>query len=440
MNPLRSPCIASALALAFTAVPVRAAEESPFKFEFHGFVVASLYMQNQTFLFGQGSGLLIAAPRPSLQLPQPGVATSKSDTFVGGDVRQVRPIFVMYGPDAWGAKPKAHLEFDLFGNSNPRAFGYEAPNVRLRQAYAELKWGNTTLDAGQHSAQLILAQIPTSVAHMTNPVTFGAGLLGWRTISFRATHTLPMEGWKLELAGEISHGKWEDATAAGAAFPGNQPDQISFAWASSMPQLVGRVKADGQAGDLSWMGWLGGCYESIDVKGFGSSNNPDGVTLQDKSVKRSFGSYALVVGGRFAYAPVALKGQFYTGRATAPLTGSTLQFGDIGDIGYWAEVGVNLTSQISLWGIHGGSSVDEKDLQNWLGPRPPELPLAPADTTLRKGNQLLGGMLRFMDGGYAFAAEYYRYTTKYLLGNLAAPGGTSSSSAYQFLVSGGYFF
>ncbi len=140
------------------------------------------------------------------------------------------------------------------------------------------------------------------------------------------------------------------------------------------------------------------------MKGFGSSNNP--------------------------------------GRATAPLTGSTLQFGDIGDIGYWAEVGVNLTKQISLWGIYGGSSVDEKDLQNWANRAGIDLTVADpiTYTTLRKDNQVLGGMLRFMDGGYAFAAEYYRYTTKYLLGNLAAPGGTSSSSAYQFLVSGGYFF
>ena len=165
---MRLQVLSSLLVLGVTtaAVPARAADESPFKFEFHGFVAGSLYMQNQTFITGQGSGLLVAAPRPGLELPIPGSATSKSGTFVGADVRQVRPIFVITGPEALGAKPKAHFEFDLFGNQNAGALGYESPNVRLRQAFAELRWGNTTFDAGQHSAQLLLAQIPVTIAQV----------------------------------------------------------------------------------------------------------------------------------------------------------------------------------------------------------------------------------------------------------------------------------
>lgn len=433
---MRLQVLSSLLVLGVTtaAVPARAADESPFKLEFHGFVVGSLYMQNQTFLTGQGSGLLMAAPIPSLELPIPGSATSKSGTFLGGDVRQTRPIFVITGPEALGAKPKAHFEFDLFGNQNAGALGYESPNVRLRQAYGELKWGNTTFDAGQHSAQILLGHIPTTVAHITNPVTFGAGLLGWRTIGFRVFHGIPLDGLKLELAAELSHGKWAD----GAGFPGNAPNQISLAWSSNMPQVVGRVKAEGKSGDLSWAGWLAGSFEKVNLKGFGNSVAPNGVTLQDGSVKTSISSYAGVLGGRFAYYPVALNFQLYTGRGTAPMAGSMLQFGDIGDFGYWAEVGVNATKQFSLWGIVGGSSVDKEDLQNWANLGGANLTIA--NTTLRSNNQLFGGMLRYMDGGYALAAEFYTYTTKYLLGNLAAPGGTESTSAYQFLISGGYFF
>ncbi len=445
------------LALASTAAPARAADESPFKFEFHGFVVGSLYLQDQTFLGGQGSGLMFTAPRPSLEMPQPAPTTTKSGTFLAGDVRQTRPIFVVTGPEALGAKPKAHLEFDLFGNSNAGALGYESPNLRLRQAFAELKWGNTTLDAGQHSAQILLAQIPTSVAHITNPVAYGAGLIGWRSIGFRVTHAIPMEAFKLELAAEVSHPKWNDVLSGtacglsantspsepGCALPGNAPTQISLAWASSMPQLVGRVKAEGKAGDFSWMGWVAGSYEKIDLKGFGSTVAPTGVTLQDLSVETGLTSYAGIVGGRFGYSPVALNFQLYTGRGTGPLAGSMLQFGDIGDFGYYVEVGVNATKQFSIWGIVGGSAVDKEDLQNWVNtPASPTAggSLTAANTTLRSDNQLFGGMLRYMDGGYAFAAEYYTYTTKWLLGNLAAPLGTTSTSAYQFIVSGGYFF
>ncbi len=441
MKALRSLMIASLLALALVAVNARAADESPFKFEFHGFVVGSLYLQDQTFANGQGQGLLMSAPAPANKLKRPGNATDKTGTFLGGDVRETRPIFVLSGPKAFGATPKAYLEFDLFGNPNTGALGYEQENIRLRQAYGELKWGTTTLDVGQHSAQILLAQIPASVAHIPNPVTFGAGQLGWRTIGFRAIHAMPMEGWKLEIAGELSHGKWADANAnpfPTNVFPGNSPTTISLAWASSTPQVAARVKADGTSGNLKWMGFVSGSWESIDLKGFGSSVAPNGVTLQDGSVKKDVTSYAVSGGGSVTFTPVTLTGQIYQGRGTAPMAGSLLQFGDIGDLGYWVQAGVNATPEISIWAIYGGSTLDKKDLQNWGNLA--GTALTEANTGLRQQNQLYGGMLRFMDGGYALAAEYYAYSTDWLLGNLAAPAGTKSTTAYQFLLSGGYFF
>ena len=430
---------ASLLAVALVAADVRAADAAPGpKFEFHGFVVASTYLQNQTFLTGQGSGILIAAPTPGNELPIPGSATSKSGTFLGADVRQTRFILALTGNPAWGgATPKAHLEFDLFGNTNAGALGYEAPNPRIRQAYGELKWGNTTFDVGQHSANILLAQIPASMAHITNPVPYGAGLLGWRTIGFRLVHAIPMDAMKVELGAEIAHGKWADSSGA-TVFPGNAPNAISLAWAANTPQLVGRVKVDGKSGNLSWMGWVGGMWESINLKGFGDSVAPNGVTLQDGSVKKDITSYALTAGGNITFQPVVLMFQAYTGQATAPLAGSMLQFGEMADIGYWAQLGFFATKQVSLWGIFGGSSIDKKDLQNWANPAGNNLTVA--NTTLRKDNTMFGGMLRYMDGGYGLGAEYYTYSTKYLLGNIANDGGTKSTSAYQFLVSGGYFF
>jgi hypothetical protein len=432
--------IATLVALALATESTPAAEpgkEGVPTFEFHGFVVGSLYTQDQTFLTGQGSGILIAAPTPAATLPMPSSTTSKSDTFLGGDVRQTRLILVYNGVEAWGARPKAHLEFDLFGNPNSGALGYESANIRLRQAFGELKWGNTTFDAGQHSAQILLAQIPASVAHITNPVPYGAGLLGWRSIGFRAFHAIPLDGAKVELGAEVSHGKWADASGA-TVFPGNAPNQISLAWAAKTPQLVARVKADGKSGRLSWMGWVAGSYESVNLKGFGNTVAPNGVTLQDGSVKKSLASYAATAGGNLTFTPVTLMFQAYTGRGTGPLAGTMLQFGDIGDIGYWAQLGVFATKQISIWGIYGGSNADKKDLQNWLNPT--GVALTEANTTLRKDNTMYGGMVRFADGGYAVALEGYSYTTKYLLGNLANDGGTKSTDAYQILLSGGYFF
>lgn len=433
MKALRSLLIASLLAFATTAT----AEESPWKFEFHGFVVGSMYMQDQTFLLGQGNGLTFTAPAPSAKVPRPGSTTDKSGTFIGGDVRQTRFIFNTSGPDAFGAKAKAHLEFDLFGNSNAGALGYESPNPRLRQAFGQLTWGNTTLDAGQHSADLLLAFIPATVAHITNPVTFGAGLLGWRTIGFRGAHTVKMDSADIEIAAEITHGKWADAAGA-TVYPGNNPAQLSLAWASGMPKLEARVKASGKSGALSWMGFGAFAYESIDLKGFGSTNAPNGVTLQDGSVKKDIASYAGVLGTSITFLPVTLQAQFYTGRGTYPFAGALLQAGDIGDMGYYAQVGVFATKQISIWGIYGASAVDKKDLQNWANPA--ATALTAANTGLRLDNAVYGGMLRFMDGPYAFALEYYANKTTWLTGNLAAPGANVSTDAYQLALSGGYFF
>lgn len=448
MKNLRSLFTAAViLALASMAAPTRAADESPFKFEFHGFVVGSVYLQNQTFASGQGSGLLIAAPRPSLELPEPGVATSKSDTFFGADVRQSRPIFQITGPQVFGgATPKGYFEADFFGVMNASPLGYEMPNLRLRQAYAELSWnnGNTKFDAGQHSAQLLVAQLPTTMAHITNPVTYGAGLVGWRTVGLRFFQLFPLDpAWKLELGLEVAEPKWNDLVGA-TVLPGNAPDLISLAWASSMPQFVGRLKLDGKLSDAALLTvYAAGSVEKVNLEGFGNSVAPGGVTLQDGTVKTSLTSWVAEGGLRFQYTfspdnVLNVNGQLYTGRGTGPLAGTMVQFGDIGDFGFYVEAGISILKPLSIWGIFGTSAANKDDLQNWLNPA--GTPRTVANTTLKSDNQMYGGMLRYMEGGYAIGAEYYHYETKYLLGTLAAPGGTISTSAYQFLVSAGYFF
>ncbi len=55
---MRTLLLGCALALAFATTPARG-QESPFKFEFHGFVTGSLYYQQQAFVNGQGQALLL---------------------------------------------------------------------------------------------------------------------------------------------------------------------------------------------------------------------------------------------------------------------------------------------------------------------------------------------------------------------------------------------
>jgi len=106
VNNLRSLMSATLIALAFAAPSVRAADENPWKFEFHGFVTASMYYQDQVYANGQGQGLWLAAPTPSNRAPCeavgsftcPAGSATKSGTILSGDVRNSRFAFSMAGP------------------------------------------------------------------------------------------------------------------------------------------------------------------------------------------------------------------------------------------------------------------------------------------------------------------------------------------------------
>ena len=457
MKALRSLLIASLLAVATTA----SAQGSPFKFEFHGFVTGSTYMEDQVFVTGIGQGLMLGAPSPANHLPiqvaPPGTVTTKSGTFLGGDIRQSRWIFAMSGPQVMGgATPKAYFEGDFFGMTAPGGLGYESAIPRIRQAFAELNWGNTQFQVGQYSAQLLLAQIPASIAHIANPPTFGAGTLGWRPIGLRLIHAIPMDGFKIELAAELAQSKWNDVgQSLGAQLGGdnggapapinNTPGAVPMGWASGMPQVDARVQVIGKSGGFSYQGYVAAYYESVNLKGFGDTNRSGtpaapGVVLQDGTRKTSVSPFVAELGGKFNFAPVTLAFNAYTGKATGPLAGAMLQWGDIKDVGAWGQLGADLTKEFSLWVLYGFSSPDKKDVQNWVN-------LAGANLTefnsgLRGDNSVIGAMAKYQEGGYALSLEYYGYSTKYLTGNLA-PGnsiGTKSESAYQVLLTGGYFF
>jgi hypothetical protein len=430
--------VASTAALAFTAAPARAADESPFKFEFHGFVTYSGYYQDQVFNNGQGQGLLLVAPNPANNapykgntVPPPAGAATKSASLWSGDIRQTRFAFAMTGPKALGATPKGYIEADFFGGSAPGAF-VESWIPRMRAAYAELNWGNTILQAGQFGAHLLLGQLPASAAHIANPYSYGAGTVGWRTIGLRILHTIPLDGVKLELAFETAQPRWLDAPSA-SGIPGNTPATVGYGPSSGFPQLVGRVKGSGKAGSFDWSVYVAGSYDSISLKGgFGDATTPNGVTLTDGSVVTKISPYVAEVGGTFKFDPVTLAFNVYTGTGTAPMIGSFAQAGDIADTGYWVQAGWNITKEFSIWGFYGGETLDKTDVGLWVP--------ATAAGAPKSDNTTIGGMLRYQDGGYAFAAEFYNLATKYLAVPGAAGWNEQTTKGSQLILTAGYFW
>jgi hypothetical protein len=422
VNSLRSLFIASTLALALSANTARAADESPFKFEFHGFVVGSLYYQDQVFANAQGQGLLLAAPSNANKAPSttPTVPNAtKSGSLLGGDIRESRFAFSLTGPkEAFlGGTPRAYFEFDLFGLNGAGAYATEQNIPRIRAAIAEVKWGATTFQAGQQN-QLVVVQTPATVAHVPNPVTYGAGTIGWRTPGLRILHAIPMDGFKLELGAEVVANNYNNGVQAvnGAQ---NTPASVSFGNASGLPMIQARAKLDGKAGDIGWSAYLVGVYDSVKLEGFGGAATPPTI---NGAVKKSIDSYAVQAGGKVNFAPVYVAANGYYGKGTGNMLGAIVQFGDIKNWGAWAQVGVDATKELSIHAIFGTDRPEAKDVRAWAG--------------TRLENTVYGGMIRYMEGGYALGVEGYQFDTKY------STGATTSvnNKGLQIIGSAGYFF
>jgi hypothetical protein len=439
VNNLRSLMSATLLALALVAPAARAAEETPnpWKFEFHGFVTASMYYQDQVYSNGQGQGLLYAAPSPANSAPcivtpastctqVPGTpatnvvaSATKSAGLISGDIRNSRFAFSMAGPKVFtDAQPRAYLEFDFFGQAGAGAFGTEQPLPRLRVGYAELKMGGTNIQVGQQN-QLVVVQIPGSLSHIANPVTYGAGTIGWRTPGIRITQMIPIDDVKLELAVEAVKNKWSNEALGAGVGTTQTTALIGYGESSMMPMFQARAKVDGKVGDFAYMAYLVGVYGKIDMNGFG-----DGYALPAWTTSKSIDQNVVEVGGKLTFSPVSLSGQFYTGKNTANMLGGQLVFGDVKDTGYWVQLAGNITKELSVNVAYGNDKPDAADLRRVGG------------NSARLDNTLMGGMIKYQDGGYALGVEYWTNSSTYSTGAATDHG----TDAMQVIATAAYFF
>ena len=426
MNNLRSLMSATLLALALATPSVRAADESPWKFEFHGFLTASMYYQDQAFASGQGQGLLYSAPSTANLAggkctPVGACANPKSASLLSGDIRNSRFAFAMTGPKVFGdAQPRAYMEFDLFGPNGAGAFGSEQNLPRIRVAIVELKLGNTNIQVGQQN-QLVVTQIPGSLAHIANPVTYGAGTIAWRTPGVRVLYTIPVDTLKLELAAEAVKNKWSNEAANALTGGATTPAGIGLGEASGMPMFQARAMFDGKAGGLAINAYLVGIYQSLDLNGFGDGQ---AVPAFWGVGKKSVSGTTFEAGGKLTFAPVALSGNYYSGKLTGNMLGSLLVFGDVADSGYWVQLAGNFTKELSLNIAYGAATPNKADLRRVAG------------NATRLANNLVGGMLKYQDGGYALGVEFWQNTTTY---STSATTSTDTS-AMQVIATAAYFF
>ena len=326
------------------------------------------------------------------------------------------------------------LEIDLFGLDSPGGFGEVSAYERVRLAYAELKWENDLIRFGQDH-ELILGLIPEGMGHMAFPVTYFAGLLGWREPGIGYFHTIPLEQSKLELAVQINKSDWEspqDFLTPNPAGTNNINDlNVDLGQLSGIFGAEARVKYTSE----HVMGFVAGHWNHVAGTKNGDLVVPAaGVTSRDWDVVAAAIGLKITGVSGFSF---LLNG--YVGQNLGPLLGEQLNFfssNNVFEVGGWAQVLYAITPHLNVSAIVGTAQPKGSDIQAaaLAVATAAMTPMAPSPQ--RATNTVFGGMIRYQDGGFAVGPEFHHAmaTDKDQFGNSTTIDGN------QGMLSGMYFF
>ncbi len=429
--PQAAPIVAPVAPAAAPAAPA-------FKFAMKGFISMSGAWQSGSFTLSDGQQSL-AATTPA------GIVDKSSLTF---DVRQSRFNFSVTGPKVLaGATPSGVLEIDFFQGFGGGNFGDVSLLNRMRLAYSELNWVNHRLQFGQQN-DLIFAMAPTSLSHIGFPLGYFTGNLGWRRPGIFGFHTFPVSSdTKVELAWEAGRSQWADVGggSGAAGVPGNgigaagtnTPNFINLGAASGAPALEGRLSLT--VGKLA-SAFVAAHWNQVDLTGVGppaGGGSPAASPRVNTLDVYSYHAGAKVV---LDLAPMALTLQAtgFTGRNVSALIGQFIDFKygpasdpNVDTIGWWAQAGLNLTKEFSLWGFYGQQKPNRSDAERAL--------LANIE------NKTTNVIVMYRDGGYGLSAEWIHFDTTQATYSGAVPGtstltATRVAKANQFMGTATYFF
>lgn len=308
---------------------------------FHGFVSATAFSQDRSFRFGNGQ---------NAETPTPG-----SDGRTSGfDIRNTRFWLDISGAkfdENWGGSGR--IEMDFFGGFNGTgAYSRQQPTPRLRQAYIDLdnpSSGSKVRIGQQWDLMFPLDNVPTSLSHLAFPLGYGAGFVGWR---------FPGVVWMQDLNHGSDGTKWRvDVGAFDGSWngPGDNVNFLSGGNADFQPQIEARLRAQGD----NWLAYAAGHYSKVDLRGVdGNAPTP---------VKSSLKSTGGEVGGLWKPGPWNFKALVYAGKGLGQIFGNLSQFGDIGEVGGFAQAGYNFTKHWSVNAFYAYQKSDEDDVIRWLG-------------------------------------------------------------------------
>lgn len=386
------------------------------RFGFHGIAGVSFYVQDTPDFVYNGQGPLLPQTKPA------------SGFTTGADIRQSRFGFSVAGPKVLGATPRAVLEIDLFGLDSPGDYGEVSAYERLRLAYVELGWENTIVRFGQDN-QLILAIAPESIGHLAYPVTYTAGMIGWREPGIGLFHKIPLGESNLELSAQVMKSDWGSPYNL-AASP-QQVQDVDLGQLSGLPGVEGRIKFNSE----HLTAYVAGHWNRV----MGSHQNDEEPPLTTTFYDRNWDVYAGVAALQARIGGLSVTASGYLGNDLAPLLGEELQFfqeGDIKEWGAWGQLAYSFTRFLDVTAVAGYSRLSAGDLESIL---------VVGGGSGHLSNMVQGGMVRFRFGGFVFGPEFYHLIAKNIEpGGEGAPSGLGAPDgivvANQAMLSAMYFF
>jgi hypothetical protein len=328
-----------------------------------------------------------------------------------------------------GATPQAVLEIDLFGLDSPGSYGEVSSYQRLRLAYAELGWENDILRFGQDH-QLILGVTPDSLGHQAFPVTYFAGMVGWREPGIGYFHKFPLGGSSLELAFQVMKSDWQSPYDFGATTT-NLVDP-SLGQLSGLPGFEGRLKFTSD----HFMAFAAGHYNRVSALHAGDLPQPLPVMIYP----RDWDVFCGVAGVQVKAGGLSLTASGYSGQNLFPLLGEQLQpvmSNSMAEWGAWGQIAYAFTDNFDISAVAGTSQLKTADVELAIQDK--------GGGSAPLSNTVVGGMIRYQVEGFAFAPEFYHVIGRVIqedgAGANVSPGAQDGTiSVNQVMLSGMYSF
>ena len=287
----------------------------------------------------------------------------ESNTAFGGSLRQTQIKLEVFGPQIWGARTTANVDFDLAGAFPTAPNGAIMGIPRFRTGTVRLDWANTSIVAGQDFLFFSPLQ-PTSLASVAvPPLSYSGNLWAW-TPQVRIEHRIAFsETSHLLLQGGILDSLTGDP-------PDTQPDRYPL-WGeqSGQPAYAGRIawssRVFGQDVTLGEGAYYGRQYWGLNHRVNGWAATSD-VTIPVGPLFTFTGSFYRGSGvgglGGAIGQDIVLSGSF---------TSASTVFEGIESMGGWAQLKFKPTANFEINGAYGQDNPFASELRMFEATTPP---------------------------------------------------------------------